>query len=110
MESSGVEEDWDPDGAQEYTAKLTAVFGDSDTHVTTSVRGTVGHIAPEYVSTGKSSEKTDLYGHMSMLLELITGQRAYDFQRLAHDDDVMLLDWVGISYRQSSAPVEDFGC
>ncbi|CAM6109029.1 unnamed protein product [Calypogeia fissa] len=31
MESSGVEEDWDPVGAQEYAALLTAVFGDSDT-------------------------------------------------------------------------------
>uniref|UniRef100_A0A5B7BQA0 non-specific serine/threonine protein kinase n=1 Tax=Davidia involucrata TaxID=16924 RepID=A0A5B7BQA0_DAVIN len=29
-----------------------------------------------------------------MLLELITGQRAFDFGRLANDDDVMLLDWV----------------
>ncbi|CAM6127983.1 unnamed protein product [Calypogeia fissa] len=31
MESSGVEEDWDPVGAQEYAALLTAVFGDLDT-------------------------------------------------------------------------------
>ncbi|KAG1342437.1 putative LRR receptor kinase BAK1 [Cocos nucifera] len=29
-----------------------------------------------------------------MLLELITGQRAFDLARLANDDDVMLLDWV----------------
>jgi somatic embryogenesis receptor kinase 1 len=65
-----------------------------DTHVTTAVRGTIGHIAPEYLSTGKSSEKTDVFGYGIMLLELITGQRAFDLARLANDDDVMLLDWV----------------
>ncbi|KAK1315202.1 Somatic embryogenesis receptor kinase 1 [Acorus calamus] len=53
-----------------------------------------GHIAPEYLSTGKSSEKTDVFGYGIMLLELITGQRAFDLARLANDDDVMLLDWV----------------
>ncbi|KAJ0087161.1 hypothetical protein Patl1_07905 [Pistacia atlantica] len=56
--------------------------------------GTIGHIAPEYLSTGKSSEKTDVFGYGIMLLELITGQRAFDLARLANDDDVMLLDWV----------------
>ncbi|KAK4487920.1 hypothetical protein RD792_003658 [Penstemon davidsonii] len=63
-----------------------------DTHVTTAVRGTIGHIPPEYLSTGKSSEKTDVFGYGIMLLELITGQRAFDLARLANDDDVMLLD------------------
>ena len=43
--------------------------------------------------TGKSSEKTDVFGYGVMLLELITGQRAFDLARLANDDDVMLLDW-----------------
>ncbi|XP_057748795.1 BRASSINOSTEROID INSENSITIVE 1-associated receptor kinase 1-like [Arachis stenosperma] len=65
-----------------------------NTHVTTAVRGTIGHIAPEYLSTGKSSEKTDVFGYGVMLLELITGQRAFDLARLANDDDVMLLHWV----------------
>ncbi|XP_050126538.1 uncharacterized protein LOC126603661 isoform X3 [Malus sylvestris] len=65
-----------------------------DTHVTTDVRGTIGHIAPEYLSTGKCSEKTDVFGYGVMLLELITGQRAFDLARLATNDDVMLLDWV----------------
>ncbi|KAJ7532375.1 hypothetical protein O6H91_13G001000 [Diphasiastrum complanatum] len=84
-------------------ADFEAVVGDfglaklmdyKDTHVTTAVRGTIGHIAPEYLSTGKSSEKTDVFGYGIMLLELITGQRAFDLARLANDDDVMLLDWV----------------
>ncbi|KAH7865939.1 hypothetical protein Vadar_013365 [Vaccinium darrowii] len=83
--------------------EFVAVVGDfglaklmdyKDTHVTTAVKGTIGHIAPEYLSTGKSSEKTDVFGYGVMLLELITGQRAFDLARLANDDEVMLLDWV----------------
>ncbi|KAL6310839.1 hypothetical protein AAG906_022065 [Vitis piasezkii] len=83
--------------------RVQAVVGDfglaklmdyKDTHVTTAVCGTIGHIAPEYLSSGKSSEKTDVFGYGVMLLELITGQRAFDPARLANDDDVMLLDWV----------------
>ncbi|GMI88371.1 SOMATIC EMBRYOGENESIS RECEPTOR-LIKE KINASE 3, BRI1-associated receptor kinase [Hibiscus trionum] len=73
---------------------LAKLMDYKDTHVTTAVRGTIGHIPPEYLSTGKSSEKTDVFGYGVMLLELITGQRAFDLARLANDDDVMLLDWV----------------
>nr|POF11810.1 brassinosteroid insensitive 1-associated receptor kinase 1 [Quercus suber] len=73
---------------------LAKLMDYKDTHVTTAVRGTTGHIAPEYLSTGKSSEKTDVFGYGIMLLELITGQRAFDLARLANDDDVMLLDWM----------------
>ncbi|KAI7732116.1 hypothetical protein M8C21_004334 [Ambrosia artemisiifolia] len=73
---------------------LAKLMEDKDTHVTTAVRGTIGYIAPEYLSTGRSSEKTDVFGYGVMLLELVTGQRAYDLARLEKDNEVMLLDWV----------------
>ncbi|KAJ7519572.1 hypothetical protein O6H91_20G044500 [Diphasiastrum complanatum] len=72
---------------------LAKLLDYKNTHVTTNVRGTPGHIAPEYLSTGKSSEKTDVFGYGITLLELITGKRAFDLQRL-FEEDVMLLDWV----------------
>ncbi|KAB1993872.1 hypothetical protein ES319_D13G062100v1 [Gossypium barbadense] len=73
---------------------LAKLMDYKDTHVITAVRGTIGHIAPEYLSSGRASEKTDVFGYGIMLLELITGQKAVDIARVANDDDVMFLDWV----------------
>ncbi|KAH0757695.1 hypothetical protein KY290_021188 [Solanum tuberosum] len=72
---------------------LAKLLDHRDSHVTTAVRGTVGHIAPEYLSTGQSSEKTDVFGFGILLLELITGQKAVDFGRGVNQKGVML-DWV----------------
>ncbi|KAL8482843.1 hypothetical protein ACS0TY_025761 [Phlomoides rotata] len=40
------------------------------------------------------SEKIDVFGYGVFLLELITGQRAFDPDRLANGDNGMLLNWV----------------
>lgn len=73
---------------------LAKLMDYKDTHVTTVVRGTIGYIAPEYLSNGKASEKTDVFGFGVMLLELITGQTAYDLALLANANNDGLLDWV----------------
>ncbi|XP_077249916.1 LRR receptor kinase SERK2-like isoform X2 [Tasmannia lanceolata] len=86
-----LDEDFDAVVGDFGLAKLVDV---RKTDVTTQVRGTMGHIAPEYLSTGKSSERTDVFGYGIMLLELVTGQRAIDFSRLEEEDDVLLLDHV----------------
>ncbi|KAE9619937.1 putative protein kinase RLK-Pelle-LRR-II family [Lupinus albus] len=72
---------------------LAKLLDHKDSHVTTAVRGTVGHIAPEYLSTGQSSEKTDVFGFGILLLELITGLRAIEFGKVANQKGAML-DWV----------------
>lgn len=86
-----LDEDFEPVVGDFGLAKLVDV---RKTNVTTQVRGTMGHIAPEYLSTGRSSERTDVFGYGIMLLELVTGQRAIDFSRLRGEDDVLLLDYV----------------
>ena len=68
------------------------------TNVTTRVHGTMGHIALEYLSTGKSSEKSDVFGHGIVLLEIVMGQRATDFSSLEEEDDGVLLDHVSCQY------------
>uniref|UniRef100_A0A8I6YSM6 non-specific serine/threonine protein kinase n=2 Tax=Hordeum vulgare subsp. vulgare TaxID=112509 RepID=A0A8I6YSM6_HORVV len=76
---------------------LAKLLDHGDSHVTTAVRGTVGHIAPEYLSTGQSSDKTDVFGFGVLLLELVTGQRALEVGKgsglnLTHKG--VMLDWV----------------
>ncbi|KAL8048906.1 hypothetical protein ABFX02_07G097700 [Erythranthe guttata] len=68
-------------------------------HVITDVQiqhvcGTIGHIAPEYLSKCICSEKSDVYAYGIFLLELITQQTAFDLDHLAHEEDMMLVDWV----------------
>ncbi|KAJ1280845.1 hypothetical protein BS78_04G263300 [Paspalum vaginatum] len=72
---------------------LAKLLDHRESHVTTAVRGTVGHIAPEYLSTGQSSEKTDVFGFGILLLELITGQTALEFGKSSNQKGAML-DWV----------------
>ncbi|XP_050384340.1 protein NSP-INTERACTING KINASE 1-like [Argentina anserina] len=72
---------------------LAKLLDHQDSHVTTAVRGTIGHIAPEYLSTGQSSDKTDVFGFGILLLELITGQTALEFAKSTHQKGA-ILDWV----------------
>ncbi|XP_076953954.1 protein NSP-INTERACTING KINASE 1-like isoform X2 [Bidens hawaiensis] len=72
---------------------LAKLLDHQDSHVTTAVRGTVGHIAPEYLFTGQSSDKTDVFGFGILLLELITGQRALEFGKAVNQKGA-ILDWV----------------
>jgi serine/threonine protein kinase len=42
--------------------------------VTMGLRGTVGHIAPEYIKIRRPSVKTDIFGYGVMLLEIVKTQ------------------------------------
>lgn len=70
-------------------AKLGPAGGMS--HVTTRVMGTYGYAAPEYIATGHLYVKSDVYGFGVVLLEMMTGLRAFDTRRTGAQHN--LVEW-----------------
>ncbi|XP_039130964.1 putative proline-rich receptor-like protein kinase PERK6 [Dioscorea cayenensis subsp. rotundata] len=70
---------------------LAKLSSDNNTHVSTRVMGTFGYLAPEYASSGKLTEKSDVFSYGVMLLELITGRRPVDDGDAFMDEG--LVDW-----------------
>ncbi|KAL5229649.1 hypothetical protein ABZP36_028425 [Zizania latifolia] len=54
---------------------LAKIQPGEDTHVSTRVMGTFGYLAPEYATTGKVNDRSDVFSFGVVLLELITGRR-----------------------------------
>ena len=57
---------------------LSILIPEGETHVEDDVCGTCRFICPHYACTGHITEKVDVFGFGSFLLELLTGQRLYE--------------------------------
>ncbi|KAK4406172.1 Receptor-like cytoplasmic kinase [Sesamum angolense] len=80
-----------------YNAKLSD-FGlakdgpmDGKSHVSTRVMGTYGYAAPEYMATGHLTARSDVYSFGVVLLEMLTGRRVLDKNRLHGEQN--LIEW-----------------
>ncbi|KAL5229116.1 hypothetical protein ABZP36_017381 [Zizania latifolia] len=69
-------------------AKLT---NDSLTHISTRVMGTFGYMAPEYASSGKLTDRSDVFSFGVVLLELITGRKPVDSSQPLGEES--LVEW-----------------
>ncbi|KAL3747491.1 hypothetical protein ACJRO7_016302 [Eucalyptus globulus] len=69
---------------------LAKCISESRSHVSTAVRGTFGYFAPEYFSSGRLTEKSDIYSFGVVLLELITGYQP----TVSIENSTGLVDWV----------------
>lgn len=61
------------------------------THVSTRVAGTLGYVAPEYALYGQLTEKSDVFSFGVVLLELLSGKKA--FLSSADGQNTLLTDW-----------------
>ncbi|KAF2295768.1 hypothetical protein GH714_033908 [Hevea brasiliensis] len=59
---------------------------------TTGPAGTMGYIAPEYISTGKASKESDMYSFGIVALEIACGRRAIEPD--IDESQVRLVAWV----------------
>ncbi|KAL6549742.1 LRR receptor-like serine/threonine-protein kinase FEI 1 [Orobanche minor] len=57
---------------------LAKILEDEESHITTIVAGTFGYLAPEYMQSGRATEKTDVYSFGVLALEIVSGKRPTD--------------------------------
>ncbi|GAB2284919.1 hypothetical protein Dimus_019372 [Dionaea muscipula] len=57
---------------------LAKLMTREQTHVFTTLRGTRGYLAPEWITNYAISEKSDVYSYGMVLLEIIGGRKNYD--------------------------------
>ncbi|XP_060179636.1 LRR receptor-like serine/threonine-protein kinase FEI 1 [Lycium barbarum] len=57
---------------------LAKLLEDEESHITTIVAGTFGYLAPEYMQSGRATEKTDVYSFGVLVLEVASGKRPTD--------------------------------
>ncbi|KAF5454345.1 hypothetical protein F2P56_024017 [Juglans regia] len=70
---------------------------------TTGLAGTLGYMAPEYVSTGRASKESDVYSYGVVALEIATGRKPVD---LPDKESAMgLVEWVWNLYGSGRLPM-----
>ncbi|KAK9937996.1 hypothetical protein M0R45_014759 [Rubus argutus] len=64
----------------------------------TKLAGTMGYMAPEYVTTGKASKQSDVYSFGVVALEIACGRKPSDPK--FESSQVSMMEWVWELYRE----------
>ncbi|KAJ1284477.1 hypothetical protein BS78_03G207500, partial [Paspalum vaginatum] len=86
-----LDDDFEAKVADFGLAKLT---NDALTHISTRVMGTFGYMAPEYASSGKLTDRSDVFSFGVVLLELITGRKPVDASQPLGEES--LVEWARV--------------
>ncbi|EEF35159.1 kinase, putative [Ricinus communis] len=65
---------------------------------TTGLAGTLGYLAPEYISTRRASKESDVYSFGVVALEIVSGRRAID--HINDKNEMSLVEWIWELYGQ----------
>ncbi|PKU63461.1 putative LRR receptor-like serine/threonine-protein kinase RKF3 [Dendrobium catenatum] len=83
------------------TARGLAYLHCGMSHVSTRVAGTLGYVAPEYALFGQLTEKSDVFSYGVVMLELLSGKKAF---RTSEDGQNWLVtDWAWSLVREGRA-------
>ncbi|GAB2295945.1 LRR receptor-like serine/threonine-protein kinase FEI 1 [Dionaea muscipula] len=71
---------------------LAKLLEDEESHITTIVAGTFGYLAPEYMQSGRATEKADVYSFGVLVLEVLSGKRPTDASYM--EKGVNIVGWL----------------